>query len=287
MAEMSLASIGGYLSPNNTEWAPWPVKAIRSGLAALRLPGEVASGATEVAPSVPGQWSDVDEARQQLTLGTMNSRATDLAGLVMGGSYAAPAMRNSTGMGIRAYHGSPHDFDRFDIGKIGTGEGAQVQGRGLYFAENPAVAQSYKDNLGGGAGKMYEVDINADPKAFLPWDEVIDKSLLEKVKTLAPPEKQRDLDHMARVGLTGESFYKDILGADVRHKTPAITKALEEAGVPGIRYADQGSRGIDVENPTSNYVVFNDKIIDILKKYGIAAPAVGLSGLSASQPDDL
>src|SRR4051812_28966406 len=24
---------------------------------------------------------------------------------------------------IRAYHGSPHDFDRFDLSKIGTGEG--------------------------------------------------------------------------------------------------------------------------------------------------------------------
>jgi hypothetical protein len=25
---------------------------------------------------------------------------------------------------IRAYHGSPHLFDKFDLGKIGTGEGA-------------------------------------------------------------------------------------------------------------------------------------------------------------------
>lgn len=28
--------------------------------------------------------------------------------------------------GITAYHGSPHDFDRFDMSKIGTGEGAQA-----------------------------------------------------------------------------------------------------------------------------------------------------------------
>jgi hypothetical protein len=41
---------------------------------------------------------------------------------------------------IRAFHSSPHDFDKFDISKIGTGEGAQVYGRGLYFAENPAVS---------------------------------------------------------------------------------------------------------------------------------------------------
>jgi hypothetical protein len=48
---------------------------------------------------------------------------------------------------IRAYHGSPHDFDRFDLSKIGTGEGAQAYGHGLYFAENEGVARSYRDVL--------------------------------------------------------------------------------------------------------------------------------------------
>ena len=46
--------------------------------------------------------------------------------------------------GITAYHGSPHDFERFDMSKIGTGEGAQAYGHGLYFAENPSVAKSYR-----------------------------------------------------------------------------------------------------------------------------------------------
>jgi len=45
---------------------------------------------------------------------------------------------------IRAYHGSPYDFDRFDASKIGTGEGAQAYGHGLYFAGNEAVADSYR-----------------------------------------------------------------------------------------------------------------------------------------------
>lgn len=50
---------------------------------------------------------------------------------------------------IRAYHGSPHKFDKFDISKIGTGEGAQAYGHGLYFAENPATAQEYRSRLAG------------------------------------------------------------------------------------------------------------------------------------------
>jgi hypothetical protein len=41
------------------------------------------------------------------------------------------------------YHGSPHKFDKFDSSKIGTGEGAQAFGHGLYFAESPDVARMY------------------------------------------------------------------------------------------------------------------------------------------------
>jgi len=50
--------------------------------------------------------------------------------------------------GIMTYHGTPHKFDKFDLSKIGTGEGAQVYGRGMYFAENPQVANVYKEALG-------------------------------------------------------------------------------------------------------------------------------------------
>lgn len=52
---------------------------------------------------------------------------------------------------IRAYHGSPYDFDRFDASKIGTGEGAQTYGHGLYFAGNEDVAKSYREQLSKGS----------------------------------------------------------------------------------------------------------------------------------------
>jgi hypothetical protein len=48
---------------------------------------------------------------------------------------------------IRAFHGSPHSFDQFSLDKIGTGEGAQAYGHGLYFAESEDVARSYRDAL--------------------------------------------------------------------------------------------------------------------------------------------
>jgi hypothetical protein len=54
------------------------------------------------------------------------------------------------GEGFDAYHGSPHAFEKFDLGKIGTGEGAQAYGHGMYFAENEGIARSYRRMLSKG-----------------------------------------------------------------------------------------------------------------------------------------
>lgn len=47
----------------------------------------------------------------------------------------------------KAYHGTPHEVDRFSTDKIGTGEGAQAYGYGLYFADSKSVAEWYRDTL--------------------------------------------------------------------------------------------------------------------------------------------
>ncbi len=60
----------------------------------------------------------------------------------MAANAAAPrAMNPQTGAIV--WHGSPHKFDKFDSSKIGTGEGAQAYGHGLYLADSPATAQFY------------------------------------------------------------------------------------------------------------------------------------------------
>lgn len=46
-----------------------------------------------------------------------------------------------------AYHGTPHKFDEFSLDNIGTGEGAQAHGWGLYFAENKDVSEEYREKL--------------------------------------------------------------------------------------------------------------------------------------------
>jgi hypothetical protein len=58
-------------------------------------------------------------------------------------------------MGLTAYHGTPHTIKgKFDISKVGTGEGAQAYGHGMYFAEAPQVAETYR-RAGGGLEIKY------------------------------------------------------------------------------------------------------------------------------------
>ena len=66
------------------------------------------------------------------------------------GSEMLQGMSRGTVSPLDVYHGTPYKFDRFDASKIGTGEGAQSYGYGLYFAENPAVSESYQKMISTG-----------------------------------------------------------------------------------------------------------------------------------------
>jgi hypothetical protein len=100
----------------------------------------VKQGAAQVAGETAGLLSPV----------LMAAKAPQIAkGLLQGAdnltaSGHGPIMNQR---GAIVYHGSPHKFDAFDSSKIGTGEGAQAYGHGLYLAENPAVAKDYAGAL--------------------------------------------------------------------------------------------------------------------------------------------
>jgi hypothetical protein len=48
---------------------------------------------------------------------------------------------------VAAWHGSPHSFDRFTTEAMGTGEGAQAFGWGLYFTDSESIARHYARKL--------------------------------------------------------------------------------------------------------------------------------------------
>jgi len=355
---------------------------------------------------------------------------------IVKGAETAEEAAQAAKTGIRAYHASPHDFEQFDISKIGTGEGAQAYGHGLYFAEAEPVMEDYYRGFNAGkvrqegvkygdtvyppgvmrtrtledlaakgkdatvadlkrsiqfnesyapdmanvyraeldfaltadpakvtipSAHRYEVNINADPEHFLDWNkplseqsqkvrEAVTKAYGDirpvrrrdgtySVTSVDPDGSGRMLDyglqeptaesalakfHEAVTQQLGNTAYRDLaVGNPAR-----ASSALREAGVPGIRYLDQGSRAttggelidvtkgpdgwrskVRVDRPngeqyfttsaphatqeaaerwahdkigggTSNYAVFDDKLIDILRKYGWLPPIAGLGALS-------
>lgn len=256
---------------------------------------------------------------------------------------------------IRAFHGTPHDFDRFDMSKIGTGEGEQVFGHGLYFAENEGVAAQYLDALGAYVldgrnvegeidkgelrhfveakregyldeiiadyqkrrdeaavreetdvslqdrlqgrdkasileqldglianatrvrdskveiqGSLFEVDIDVEPHQLLDYDAKLSNQpeMLAKLETVLRDAGSDVSPDILRTqsGSWAYSELEAMLGS-----ADAASKALKEAGIPGLRYLDQGSRGAG--EGTRNIVIFDDSLIKITHKNGKAVSA--------------
>ena len=123
------------------------------------------------------------------------------------------------------------------------------------------------------SGTLYEVNINADPEDLLDWDKpLIDQP--EGVQRIL-----RDLGDRHSLMLS-DSMRGGSLYDEVGEISPLMTKSdrvaaqkLREAGIPGIKYLDGGSRAAG--EGSSNYVVFDDDLIEILKKYGLSGVLAG------------
>lgn len=59
-----------------------------------------------------------------------------------------------------AFHGTPHNVDKFSLHKIGSGEGAQAYGWGLYFAGKREVAEHYRKTLSDSTAQTEAVYVN-------------------------------------------------------------------------------------------------------------------------------
>ena len=96
---------------------------------------------TQYAETMPQNWQQFGQnmAQSYPTPATGGTRDQIMGAVTQAAVNAGPLMT--------VYHGSPHRFDKFDASKIGTGEGAQAYGHGLYLAENPAVANEYRRTL--------------------------------------------------------------------------------------------------------------------------------------------
>jgi hypothetical protein len=168
-----------------------------------------------------------------------------------------------------AWHGSPHDFVEFLLSAIGTGEGAQAHGWGLYLAEKREAASGY-------GGKLYHVEIPDndvlidEQKAYDAQPVKVRKSLEKLVHglTLEQLENWNDVRRLGKAKVIAEimdtlseSDGMNIYGtiSDLVDGQQEASELLNQYGIKGITYHDeQSGRG---------FVVFDDKAISIIEKF--------------------
>lgn len=131
---------------------------------------------------------------------------------------------------IDTYHGSPHDFDKFDFSKIGTGEGAQVYGHGLYLADQEAVARQYKMPAVMAASPEINgvKNAKANYEYFRNGPRVVDKSTNKIVRI--PPQSHEEAIKSVYDDLTETPEKAHIH----RHTINALTKFAEKGEWPEL-----------------------------------------------------
>lgn len=144
-----------------------------------------------------------------------------------------------------AYHGTPHKFKDFSLEHIGTGEGAQAHGWGLYFAQNKGVSEKYRENLSISnteyriGKKTYHLDMDdrvtwVDEKNVTPPDYVL--FALRELRTTRGNKEQaiEELSRRAKEWM-GEKDKETKKIGNVFKKSAAWLqeKNIEVAGDPG------------------------------------------------------
>lgn len=160
-----------------------------------------------------------------------------------------------------AFHGSPHIFDKFSLEAIGSGEGAQAYGYGLYFAGKKEIAQHYREML---SGETYRT---ADGKSWSP-------DQLEHLNFRVMARRNgTDLELTLRQIEEGSFSQSDMRDHDV-----AMLKGLIAEG--GITKND--GRLYEVEIPEDDEYLLWDKPLSeqpkkvraALEKIGVAPPTI-------------
>lgn len=235
----SVLGMGALMPPPRNPAAP-PQGVVDMFVPNLSRSETYAPRSAELQPNAAGKVPTSDP----FTTGAMSDLA-NMAGYAMPGPGGAAKAAAILGLGagrrlvvpaeeaaakIRAYHSSPHDFERFDASKIGTGEGAQVYGHGIYFAENPKVSGQGGEYWKQFLGKF--PDQSAERRAA----ELLGRYKFDRAKALADEELNINLKYPLRVEDFGSNAleFPGYAKAQVeqRNLLHQETKRLLESGKP-------------------------------------------------------
>ena len=84
-------------------------------------------------------------ASRQQTTGKLESYLVEQATQGVQNRVAQDVRYKMIHNGTNLYHGSPHKFNKFSTDNIGSGEGNQSFGWGLYFTDNKGIGEHYAD----------------------------------------------------------------------------------------------------------------------------------------------
>jgi len=172
LLDLAQARLGGLLVPQRPSMAGLLGGRQPTGTLAGALQGYTPPQMTAMTnPQVMDYARNVAQSAQQNLQTQMSdldkALVMDQGGINVGDRQAlARLMEQVPGlMGATAYHGTPHNIrGQFDISKVGTGEGAQAYGHGMYFAEAPEVAKQYATD------RSYVGKVMAGTPDNTPWD---------------------------------------------------------------------------------------------------------------------
>jgi hypothetical protein len=285
---------GKTLGVSEDELMPHVERAIASGLLRVDRNGVVrrnASAVAEMEPEVEAEGQKIERAVESgagplLAPGliegenvTLTSKAIDKIGELQAIAEAAVAKilprdvrievvdnikiaklaHEDELLALRAFHGSPRDFDRFDNRKALTGIGHQTYGAGISLSNEKSIGEAFSKIQGDG-GVLYEVSVDTDDSRLLDFDLPLAK---QSPHVRAAIEK---IDPAMAKRLSGDMVYDELMhGATARSNTEA-SAALRAAGIDGIKYTVAGAKG-------TQYTIFDDGLIKIVKKNGKAVSA--------------
>jgi hypothetical protein len=275
----------GYVTPQGQVVGP------RTDLA-QKLKSYVMNIPQNAAQNLANQRADIDAA---LTMGDKGIQIGDRA------AFERQMAEVPNLMGLTAYHGTPHTIKgKFDISKVGTGEGAQAYGHGMYFAEAPDVAKTYMTV--GGKGEFVRIGDKVVPTASQEGQLLSDvtklgrKAAINKypdqadyIKTINPDNIQFEGGNLYKVDIPDE-YIPNMLNWDLpinqqSAKVQEIAKQLDPnllADTPHLIVRGEPRHWTEVVDSLED--LQNPKVIKLLKKiYGESAEVMPYGDYLASQ----
>ena len=223
-----------------------------------------------------GQQQEMLLGQERLSSGQMTLFASDLAPYSTrskvpagtrafrfpGGILTEPTDITLMASDLEAWHGTPHKVDKFKMDKIGTGEGAQAYGHGLYFAESANVANTYRVNEGNDLpekwlydGQKYDGKNRRHTAAMATGDGRISvEQAIQNMRNLIQYQ-------------TNANFIKSLEDTIAALESGDIAKVQRKGNIYRVRLKVDDKQLLDWDKPMSEQSL---KVRQILKQSGIA-----------------